>query len=33
MEEAEDAYVRAQELCERGGGPGLSFPIPFCTRP
>ena len=20
---------RAQELCEQGGGPGLSFPIPF----
>ena len=28
--------VRAQVLkptCEQGGGPGLSFPIPFCPSP
>ena len=25
--------VRVQELCEQGGGPGLSFPIPFFPRP
>ena len=25
--------IRAQELCEEGGGPGLSFSIPFFPRP
>ena len=27
------ALISAQELCEQGGGPGLSFPIPFVPRP
>ena len=22
-------HVRVQDLCEQGGGPGLSFPVPF----
>ena len=25
--------VRAWELCEEGGGPGLTFPIPLFPRP
>ena len=25
--------IRAQELCEQGGGPGLSFPVAFFPRP
>ena len=25
--------LRAQELCEKGGGPGPSFPIPFFPPP
>ena len=25
--------VRARELCEEGGGPGLTFPIPLFPRP
>ena len=25
----EPLILRVQELCEHGGGPGLSFPIPF----
>ena len=29
MKERRRAHIRAQELCEQGGGPNLSFPIPF----
>ena len=29
----EDHPPRALELCQQGGGPGLSFPIPFFPRP
>ena len=29
----QDTGGRGQELCEQGGGPGLSFPIPFSPVP
>ena len=33
QEERSWKTCRVQELCEQGGGPGLSFPIPLFPRP